>query len=327
MSERSEVGSPVFSCVVDSAPGMAYSAWVWAITLTGLGGQRPASLAVHFVEGCAPDLRRALDALGASTAAIDRFDPRHPPSNKLSQLSSPLLASAGHLVLCDCDIAFCGDVSSVVTGHEIRARTVDVAGVELGRWDRILEAAGLQGLSRMKGSGASTVRTLDGDPTLRAYCNGGFLVVPRDPFEILVDAWPRWNRWVLEHPELLGGPNYHADQVSFALACIDAGLEIELLPREVNMPTHIPRQVRALKGIDPLALHFHREIDPAGMLKPTGVSSVDRRIAAVNQLIAAQQGSDFDRSLLTGLGRPRMAARAKLRLLSGARRVRAAVVE
>lgn len=309
-----------FSCVVDSAPGMAYSAWVWAITLTGLGGQTPDSLAVHFVEGCAPDLRRRLDGLGARTASIDRFDPGHPPSNKLAQLSSPLLASGEHLVLCDCDIAFCGDVSSVATGRDIRARTVDVAGFEVRRWDRILEAAGLQERSR-------TAPTLDGASTLPAYCNGGFLVIPRDPFEILVDAWPRWNRWVLTHANALGAPKYHADQVSFALACIDAGLHIDLLPQEVNLPTHIPRQLNALEGVDPLVLHFHREVDEAGLLVETGVSSVDRRIAEVNRAIAAGQGSDFDRSLLIGLGPPPMAARAKRRLLSGARRVRAAIAD
>jgi hypothetical protein len=319
--------STVFSCVVDSAPGMAYSAWVWAITLTELGGQDPASLAVHFVEECAPDLRRALDALGARTASIDRFDPGHPPSNKLSQLSSPLLASAEHLILCDCDIAFCGDVSTVASGSEIRARTVDVAGFEPGRWDRILDAAGLEEESPTGTSGRSIVRTLDGEPTLRANCNGGFLVLPRDSFETLVDAWPRWNRWVLGQPNLLGDATYHADQVSFALACIDAGLRIDLLPAEVNLPTHIPRQLRALEGVDPLVLHFHRQVDEAGMLVPTGVSSVDRRIAEVNRAIAAGQEGEFDRSLLIGLGPPPMAARAKRRLISGARRVRAAIAD
>src|SRR5262249_37293040 len=184
------------------------------------------------------------------------------------QLSSPLLASADHLVLCDCDIAFCGDVSAVAGGREIRAKTVDVAGFELGRWDRILEAAGLERRSE-------TVPTLDGGSTIPAYCNGGFLVIPRDPFEALVDAWPRWNRWALDHSEMLGAPKYHADQVSFALACIEGGLHIDLLPDEVNLPTHIPRQLKALEGVDPLVLHFHREVDEAGFLVPTGVSSVD----------------------------------------------------
>jgi hypothetical protein len=319
----------VFSCVVDSPPAMAYAAWIWATTLTTYGGQHPSSLAVHFVEDCAPELRRALEALGIPTARVDRFDVSNPPSNKLTQLTSPLLADAEYCVLCDCDLAFCGDISPWVIGNRIRAKLVDCAGFDLDRWRGILSAAGLQ-CPGADGSLSSVAvsATLDGKLTLPTYCNGGLLIVPRQAFETLSETWPRWNRWLCERSDLLGTASYHADQVSFALACLDADLQIDFLPNELNLPTHLPGYLRRLKGVDPLVLHFHRRVDSQGMLQPTGVKSVDRRITQVNTLIGQELHRRFDNAIFwnnrysshpdlgSGVGSRGKVARAKRRIIA-----------
>jgi hypothetical protein len=317
--------SPTFSCVVDSAPGMAYSAWVWAITLTTLGGQDPGSLAVHLVEGCAPELRRSLDALGVRTASVGRIDPRNPPSNKLAQFASPLLGEAGFRALCDCDLAFCADISPWARGDRIRAKIVDLARFSLGDWERILTAAGLRSAGAGGDPIGAAVTTLDGEAAIPTYCNGGMLLVPGPAFEALAEAWPWWDRWVLERRELLGRIRYHVNQVSFALACLSAGLEIDHLPPEFNLPTHVPRLLPHFEGIEPRVLHFHRRLDPEGRLRPTGVVSIDARIEAVNSLISWRQLEEFDRDLLAGVGSPTGGAKVRRRVSGGVRRARAAL--
>jgi hypothetical protein len=315
----------VFSCVVDSAPGMAYSTWVWAITLTTRGSQDPSSLAVHFVEGCAPGLRRTLEELGVRTTSVGRVDPRNPPSNKLAQFSSPLLADAGFRVLCDCDLAFCSDISPWAGGDRIRAKIVDLARFDLEHWDQILSAAGLRSAGEAGDPITAAVKTLDGERTIPTYCNGGMLIVPADAFDALAEAWPRWDRWVLERREILGRIRYHVNQVSFALACLDAGIEIDHLPPEFNLPTHVPQLLPRLEGVDPRVLHFHHWLDAGGRLKPTGAASIDLRIAEANALIEQRQREGFDRALLRDVGSGGAGSKVRRRVTGGVRRVRTAL--
>lgn len=278
-------GSAIFSCVIDANPQLEYAAWIWATTLTAYGGQSPSSLAIHFVDDCAPQLRRYFTECGINTASVDRYDVGHPPSNKLAQLTSPLLTGADHYVLCDCDLAFCDDSSPWIDGDRIRAKLVDCAVFSLDDWMRILTASGLVGNHTSGGFPLPTATTLDDKPTIKTYCNGGLLVLPTHAFEVLKEAWPRWHRWLQDRSELLGEHHYHLDQVSFALACIAEELHIDLLPDRLNLPTHLLDHLENLEGVDPVVLHFHHRATTRGLLHPTGVASVDAGIAQVNALI------------------------------------------
>lgn len=253
--------------------------------MTAYGGVSPSSLAIHFVDDCAPELRRQFTECGINTTSVDRYDVSHPPSNKLAQLTSPLLADADHYVLCDCDLAFCGDLSPWIDGERVRAKLVDCAVFSLDDWVRILTASGLSGNEEGSDFPLPTATTLDDKPTITTYCNGGLLILPSQPFDALREAWPRWHRWLRDRRDLLSGQDYHIDQVSFALACIAEELDVDLLPDRLNLPTHLLDHLRRLEGIDPLVLHFHDRLDPRGLLCPTDVASVDRRITQANALI------------------------------------------
>jgi len=265
--------------------------------LTAYGGQSPSSLAIHFVDDCAPGLRRHFDARGMHTTSVDRYDVEHPPSNKLAQLASPLLTGADHYVLCDCDLAFCGDFSPWIAGDRIRAKLVDCAVFNLDDWRRILTASGLCSDPTSGDFPLPTAMTLDNGLTITAYCNGGLLVLPSRAFAVLMESWPRWHRWLQDRPELLGEHHYHADQVSFALACIAEELDIDLLPNRLNLPTHLLDHLPRLEGIDPVVLHFHHRSDLHGLLHPTGVTSVDARISQVNALIDERLQQTSNRAL------------------------------
>src|SRR5271166_3468885 len=110
-----------FSCVMDQHPRFVQQALIWAASLLTYAGQEPDTLLIHCVDGLDPKYKKIFDSWEVETRVVQRFDSRHPYSNKLTQLESVPLHSADYVVLCDCDMAFCGSISPWITGDSIRA--------------------------------------------------------------------------------------------------------------------------------------------------------------------------------------------------------------
>ena len=314
---------PRFSCVVDRVPGMAYSAWLWALTLMELGGQSPNNIVVHFVDGCASSLQTHLEAMDVETLSIARVNLRHPPSNKLAQLKTASLAGAEVAVLCDCDLAFGQNPLPWLAGSKIRARQADAPALNITEWRRLLHKAGFNN-SLPKNSDLAP--TLIGELTLPGYCNGGLLILPQQIFAEVSESWPRWNNWILDRLELLGQKAYFADQVSFTLACIEAGHVVDPLPPSLNLPIHLPKLLQKLQDeIDPVVLHVHNALNGQGELRHVNVPAVDHRIDEINAVIArAQRDDPLARSLASEMKRPswRQILRRKWRQQRVARRMK-----
>ncbi len=265
----------------------AYPARLWAVSLLNYGGQTPAALAIHLTDTCSPGCRRLFEAAGLPTQVVRPFDARHPHSNKLTQLESPLLQSADYVVLCDCDIVFCDDITPVVSGPALRARIAGYANLGMADWERLFSAAGLPlPVERARAA-------FDGCETIPAYCNGGLLVVPQPIFQRLRASWPRWDRWLLDHPDLMGRWQVFTDQAALALACAELGLEVNHLAVDYNCPIHPAHPVLAQLDLHPKVLHYHKRLAPDGRLLPSHIPAIDRAIAQVNELILADRREDF----------------------------------
>jgi len=281
----------VYSCVTDQSPLFAHQTTIWASTLLTYGGQRADSVVVHAVESCNSGLAQFLGTLGVKPVLVPPFDGRHPHSNKLVQLESSRLASADYVVLCDCDIAFCGDISGSISGDTLRARRVGVANLTLEQWSRLYAEAGLER------PGETVAAVLDGRPTMPTYCNGGLLIVPNEAFRLLTRAWPMWNRWLLERLSLLSPFEYFTDQVSLALACAELELEVDELPLDLNCPTQVQLDRHVTAGLQPMVLHYHEHLDRAGLLLPSGTPTIDHHINRVNDLVRSMRRNYFDNQL------------------------------
>jgi hypothetical protein len=269
-----------FSCVVDDTPRYRREVRIWTTTLLRIARRRPDELVVHLIDGVDGPEFDVLRELGVHVRTVPRFDPRHPYSNKLGQLRSEALQDAELVVLTDCDMAFAGDVSGLFHGLDmVAAKTVDLARPSHEHWRRIFAAAGFgtePGLA---------LATHSGEPTFVHNYNGGVYVLTRGAFAALRDAWPRWNRWLLDRPEVLGDLTFHTDQVAFGLAVHELDLAVRVLPSTFNYPTHLAGPAPA----DPVMLHYHQHIDDAGYLRTTGNDTVDARILAVNRVLAAER--------------------------------------
>jgi hypothetical protein len=217
-----------FSCIIDLDPKFATQALVWAASLLTYGGQQPDSLVVHTIDESPGRFQEILNCWMVQTRILPRFDARHPSSNKLAQLESEALQSADYVVLCNCDIAFCGDISPLIAGDAIRGRTASFAGLTIARWQKIFQLAGLPlPHSRRRA-------LLTGKETLPTYCNGRLYIIPQGLFQKLRYTWPHWHRWLLDRSDELRRFMSFADQISFAMSCEALRLTINPLPLELN---------------------------------------------------------------------------------------------
>nr|MDT0659797.1 hypothetical protein [Micromonospora sp. DSM 115978] len=269
-----------FSCVVDGTPRYTHEAWIWSTTLLRLALRKPHEVVVHLVEGVDSQDFDFLRDLGVEIRTVPRFDQRHPYSNKLSQLESEALQDADLLVLTDCDIAFADDVSGLFSGLEmVAAKTVDLARPSHDHWKRIFAAAGFDSEPGL------ALATHSREPTFSQNFNGGVYVLTRAAFAAIRVGWPRWNRWLLDRPEILGDLTFHTDQVAFGLATHELGLAVRTLPSKFNYPTHLVDPMPS----DPVMLHYHQHLDDAGFLRTTGQDVVDAKIHRVNRTLAAER--------------------------------------
>jgi hypothetical protein len=282
-----------FSCVMDQQPKFAHQALCWAATLLTFGGQKPDSLIIHAIDGCHADVRRIFSSWGVTTRAVTRFTAESHNANKLSQLESEALHTAEYVVLCDCDLVFCANISDWITGSSIRARTPSYAGLTPKQWSQLFQTANLD-------MPHSTVRAvLEGRPTLPTYCNGALYIIPQPILQQLRPLWPKWARWLFRRPELVKRlptsiQQVAMDQVALTLSCAELGLSIDHLPVEVNFPVRgTPRGgvsrgllYRAPRSYHPLVLHHHAR-NPSGLLLMTATPYLNRQIARVNRLLSS----------------------------------------
>ncbi|MFG2049297.1 hypothetical protein ACGFIW_17935 [Micromonospora sp. NPDC048935] len=269
-----------FSCVVDGSPRYRHEAWIWSTTLLRIARRQPHEVVMHLVEGVDGREFDLLRDLGVEIRTVPRFDERHPYSNKLSQLHSDALRDADLVVLTDCDIAFADDVDGLFSGLEmVAAKTVDLARPSYDHWRRIFTAAGFDSEPEL------ALATHSREPTFARNFNGGVYVLTREAFAAIGSAWPRWNRWLLDRPEVLGDLTFHTDQVAFGLATHELGLAVCDLPPRFNYPTHLVDPLPA----DPVMLHYHQHLDDAGYLRTVGHDAVDAKIRRVNRVLAAER--------------------------------------
>jgi hypothetical protein len=288
----------MYSCVIDVDHQFAYQSLVWVRTLLDLAHVPAAQLVVHAVRGCDPAHLDLLRSMGIRVEMVRPVDARHGPCNKLAQLASPALQDAEFVVLCDCDLAFAGDISAYIDGDAIRAKVVDIGKPNLEDWRSILHQAALPA-SRL----APARPSHSADETVANNFNGGLYVIPQPLFQILGAAWPEWNSWVLDHAaELPASAEAYADQVAFALAIASQGLKTDPLPTGANFPIHLPYEARDRDNLEPLVLHYHGRLDRSGQLRTTGMRGVDQAIARVNVVIAETPPSMMA-GALQGLGR------------------------
>ncbi len=264
----------VWSCFCDGSSTYEEQAIVWLKTLRHVADR--VEPAVIHAFGASRRLIAEADRHGAELVEVDRLHPSHGPSNKLAQLTSPILAEASCVVLCDCDLAFCGDLDPALGGEHVRAKLVDLPNPPIEKWRWLFAEAGFRTAPR------TAETTHDHAVTYANNFNGGLYVLPRQAFRALRTAWPSWNAWVLERAELLDPWGSHADQISFGLALEELELEVWPLDSGMNFPSHLDYADRPDADVSGARIIHYHQLDKRGRLKRTGLPNVDHAIDRVN---------------------------------------------
>ncbi|MEA2683051.1 MAG: hypothetical protein QOK05_1379 [Chloroflexota bacterium] len=219
--------------------------------------------------------------MGVTVTAIDPVSGGNGYANKLAQLGSPALGDAKYVVLCDCDIAFAGDISEHVRGEAMRGKVVDAGRPNVEEFARVLQLAGMPpDITPYRASHAHEDTDVDN-------WNGGLYVIPQPVFQSLIEEWPRWDRWMLRRAaRFTDGKGMYSDQVALALATRSLGVKTEPLPTTLNFPTHVDYEGNDREEIEPVVLHYHDRLDDDGLLLTTGMTGVDIAITRVNRSIA-----------------------------------------
>jgi trehalose 2-sulfotransferase len=273
----------VYSCVTDQVPSLRYQTLVWCLTLIHLAGRSPDCVVVHAVEGTGDEHLKELRDLGVTLVIVKRFHQSNPFANKFRQLDSPALRDADRVVLCDCDLAFVGDVSAEIYGDMIGTKVVDGGFPLYETWVQLASLAGVTGPLEPRRSTHGLRWTYANN------INGGFVVVPRTWLSPLAEAWPRWFRWTMEQGQAFAPTTKvvrHAFQVAFGLAVLELGLPVRQLSPALNFSTLPPHDDGDIQGTDPLVLHYHRRMTEDGLVRPTGRPGIDKAIATVNNFLS-----------------------------------------
>jgi len=240
---------------------------VWS--LTSLAQVRAADIVVHSVDQVPERIRRDFALRGIELVRVSAF-PGHRYANKVQQLESLRTLTAGgrydEVVLLDCDLIVTGEPPCADGG--IVAKMVDQPNPTTDSLLRIFAAAGLPALPG---------RTVPGGlPTVRANANGGVYVLDTRWLGALAAAWPRWATWCLQHRELFEGKDTHVDQVAFALAVASEHLPFAELDLRFNCP--LGRARMSALDVEPVIIHYHREVDESGRLLTEGCAPRAARV-------------------------------------------------
>jgi SAM-dependent methyltransferase len=269
-----------FCCVVDDHPRFHLDALRWFVSLTDLAGVEPGELVVHVV---GPESSRPLDYLrssGVTVRGIERFDPRSPHCNKISgALRLAEDGVEGMAVLCDTDLAVLEDPRQLaIPPGSIAGKPVDAPVPPLDVLLGIFTAAGVPLPHQI------ALPWGDGQRTLSGNNNGGLYLVPGPLLPTVATSWAHWAHWLLDRLELLEDWAVYVDQVAMALGLAAEGVTSQPLDVRWNTPTHDLTRIPADAPV-PAILHYHQEVDRQGLIRLTGIGSIDQQIEVVNDAI------------------------------------------
>jgi hypothetical protein len=283
----------VFSCVVDSNPRFHLEVLRWYATLTGTCGVRPEHLVVNAVSGTNSDALDYLRAQGVVIDTVEPFDPRSPHCNKIKgAISLADRGVTGVAVLTDTDVVILEDPRVIELGaSKVGLRLVGGPNPSLTILERIFGAAGLDT--------PPTVPIGDwrpGELTFANHGNGGLYLVPAALLSRLANAWERWARWLLEHPDLLERSVWFLDQISFTMALAEEKIEPQRLDIRWNFPRG--KATRMPASISPAVIHYHKAVTSGGLVSKTGADATDRQIDIANAAITLVWHSAFPNASL-----------------------------
>lgn len=215
---------------------------------------------------------RYFTSMGVRVVQVPPF-PENPWCNKLQQFENLLKQDFFDVVLLDTDTLVLEEPPRA--GYRsVSAKPVDFSNPPTDILMQIYNDAGIEW--------SSGYSDIDGSLTAYANANGGVYVMDRQCLLEISDRWIHWANWLMERRSVFGQFWWHIDQVSFAMAVSETGVDFKELDRRYNFPTQNHQQGMELDRI-PAILHYHNCINDDGTLRNIkGLTMVNSEIKRVN---------------------------------------------
>jgi 2-polyprenyl-3-methyl-5-hydroxy-6-metoxy-1,4-benzoquinol methylase len=282
---------------VDNHPKFLMQAWnlVCSLMETGDWPKPGVDLIIHHTNSVDSRKLVTLERLGAKLVSINPWGTgKAAYCNKIRQLETPEVLSADVALLLDTDVVVAKPLETLVSSSKIRGKIVDYPNPPEDFWRDILSETSFVGRDIFQGKPSMSPESR----TPATNFNGGVYVLPHAAVATLKSLWPKWSSFCLDRSDRLGEFGHHADQMGFALAMLEGGLEFELLSLGENFPLHLKPEV--YQDIDPCELaiiHYHWQMDNHGLPKPLGIEWIDEQVRSVSKRIEARRRQVFDNTI------------------------------
>jgi hypothetical protein len=284
MAAVAATSSVRYSIAVDGPDRLRRQAIAWIVTATRLGGVDPEQVLVQCTARVPDTYRTALAGRFGVRVVSLPGEPAGPPTlNKLRQFEHPEL-DADWIVSCDCDLVFAGPLPATCFSPGIAAKLVDIGFPELGYWRDLLERLGLDEPEPRRAARADR-------ETYRNNVNGGFYVGDREHWARMAPVWSRTAAELLPQLPDKRGYRYHVDQIAFGVTCARLGVDVELLPDELNFPLHLPPPDEL--STEPLVIHHHQDLTDGTLACGTGYEGFPGVVAAIDRVNGVLAGVEW----------------------------------
>lgn len=280
------------ACVAEDRPEWYRMVENLAITLRNFGGRLAgARLVVYFVEGFDRPSARLLLELGVELRVSRRYDPAHPPTNKLRMFQDfAERREASHLIALDCDTVVVNDFLDEVRPGVVRAMPAMRSHLTSEQWHQLLDSLGLSAAS----TPMVTTRTREAMPA--PYVNSGVMFVPAEHAVSLAAGWTKYvDEFARQTAAGVDEPwtGNFIDQVALACALLDQQIPLRELGPGLNMATAPKLRIQVPESSAAVGvLHYHRRVSDTGLLLGTDSPVLNGIIDGVNAVLAARTPRD-----------------------------------
>ncbi len=279
----------LFGCVAENNPRYLSQALRLLYSIRFFCGQlADADVMICVVDKVDSGYKARFKKLGAIIRIVDRFNPRHPHSNKIQFLMQPEIMDYKTIVLLDCDTLVVQDPSPLIDPVAFQAKIAALPTVPHEIFIHLFKYFGIDLPPRKYSCTFSGTRTI-------WYCNSGVLILPTVLIKGIVEKWSDYNRRLSNNLSLLEAHQNFCDQASLSLAFTADPVPFKPLPVRMNCQLNLPYLpfITSMDRCDPVILHYHDHVDMFGYLMSSHYPGVQKRIKLFNDFMYQALNQDM----------------------------------
>ncbi len=283
-------GRIVIGCVAENTPKYLSQALRLLQSVRWFGGtMAKVDFIVCIVDEVDPEYKAEFERLEALVRIVPRFSPVHPQSNKLRFFELLELAAYDTIIFLDCDTIIVQDPSMYLDGAVMQAR---IAGYPTVPHTIFKELFSFFGLSLPAQQYQCSV---SGEPTIW-YSNAGVLIVPAGILKTFFPVWRKFTIALCQNIDLLQDARNFCEQASLTLAFVAEPVPFKALPLAMNCPVPSDDAILDLKvrECDPVIIHYHNQIDHAGLVICNSNPFASERINTFNERVMQERRQRFN---------------------------------